>query len=618
MSLSIRGSVILCCLGVAILLAGVIVMVSSTLDSVARASASHVLATQQETHLLRMHGRLEAALPSPDEHSAKVRAQLDALETVPGSYRDEIEAAYDAVARGAARVLELAAARNGFYSSAQELFGPWLLQLSAVDRSLRSVEYAEDYLDLVSEIRGKTQSYRNGLVKLRALEEGDEAEQTGLALTKTQEEIAALTTAIVKGDEELEIDAIEDETASRTLEKLRSILSELDDSTGRYRAARAELQEARAALDRDTDRVIALLTEAAAECEAESESARTQANIGLLVAAAISLAVLGAIFWVLSRRVLEPLSRVSSLLENISQGDGDLTRRLEVRSADEVGRLSSAFNRFVESIQAIIRQLASVTGNLTGAANDLNEVAGSMTQAAHRTNDQAVVLTQRSLRVSESVQASAEKVSLVQEAVRQGTASSSRAQEVMETASRAMREANEHVVSLRDRTGQISGVASVIGSVADQTNLLALNATIEASRAGDAGKGFAVVANEVKALAGSTSQATEEIAEKIRLVVTESEQVEAALQAIGAVIDQVGEIQTTSSEAAQTNALAAGEILELVTRANDETEQIRSGAHEVESSTADTSAASERTVRSADAVREIASAIQSLVENFKC
>lgn len=618
MSLSIRGSVILCCLGVAILLAGVIVMVSSTLDSVTRASASHLLATQQETHLLRMHGRLEAALPNPEEHAPRVRAELEALETVPGSYRDEIETAYDAVARGADWVLELAAARNRFYSSAQELFGPWLLQLSSVDRSLRSVEYADDYLELVSEIRGKTQSYRNGLVKLRALEEGDEAEQTGLALTKTQEEIAALTSAIIEGDEELEIDPVEDEAALGAVEALRTILSDLDTSTDRYRTARAELQQARAELDRHTDHVIALLVRAADECEADRESARSRASVGLIIAAGISLAVLGAIFWVLSRRVLEPLSRVSSLLENISQGDGDLTQRLEVRSADEVGRLSSAFNRFVESIQSIIRQLASVTGNLTGAANDLNEVAGSMTHAAHRTNDQATELTQRSLRVSESVQASAKKVNLVQEAVRQGTASSSRAQEVMETAARAMREANEHVVSLRDRTGQISGVASVIGSVADQTNLLALNATIEASRAGEAGKGFAVVANEVKALAGSTSKATEEIAEKIRLVVSESEQVEAALQAIGAVIDQVGEIQTTSSAAAENNALAAGEILELVTRANEETEQIRSGAHEVESSTADTSAASERTVRSADAVREIASAIQSLVENFKC
>ena len=240
-------------------------------------------------------------------------------------------------------------------------------------------------------------------------------------------------------------------------------------------------------------------------------------GIGLAVLAAAIVAARG-----LGRMLAQRLVATSRALEALSEENGDITVRLAVSGDDEVGRLATAFNRFVERLSTMMRQVRDTTIDLQREATHGHEAADSVTRASiaqgeamRKSSADMQQLTEGIQEVSELVGDAAKQS---RDALERSNAAVTRIDEAAQTLHAVQALADELSQSmhrLEQRSNRIDLVTQVIKDVADQTNLLALNAAIEAARAVEQGRGFAVVADEVRKLAERTGTSTHEIATTI-------------------------------------------------------------------------------------------------------
>jgi methyl-accepting chemotaxis protein len=187
------------------------------------------------------------------------------------------------------------------------------------------------------------------------------------------------------------------------------------------------------------------------------------------------------------------------------------------------------------------------------------------------------------------------------------------------TAGKAVTEAqqtNGMVGSLSEAAGRIGEVVQLIQDIASQTNLLALNATIEAARAGDAGKGFAVVAHEVKALAGQTAKATDEIAAQIRGIQSATENVVGAIGTIGGTINEISEIASSIASAVEEQSTATKEISRNTQDAAQNTSEVRENISGLNQVTQQSQSAAEQELISASELGKQADHLRAEIDSF--
>ncbi|HMF49841.1 MAG TPA: methyl-accepting chemotaxis protein [Candidatus Saccharimonadales bacterium] len=378
------------------------------------------------------------------------------------------------------------------------------------------------------------------------------------------------------------------------------------DGTAKFEAARKILVE------------LSTLRTTETHNHATTEEARALAWRRWMLIAGISAVGLALFLsFSLARYITGPLGRIVTLLQ-IAQGEGDLTKRLDVGRQDEIGEMARWFNIFVEKIRGIVTSIGQHAQVLAASSTELTMSATEMRE----TGEQTAIEAQEAAGIAEEVVghvrtatgAAKEMNDCILQIAKQTADSVTIAGQAVSIVS----ETNVTIEHLGNSSAEIGNVLKVINSIAKQTNLLALNATIEAARAGEAGKGFAVVANEVKELAKQTAVATQDIGRKISAIQTDSKDAVGAIQHIGDVINQISEITSTIAGAAEEQRATSGEMTRSLNNAHVESAKVaRLISDKVMSRTRQTADGLTAVLQTSEELAQMATELKNLVGQFK-
>ncbi len=243
----------------------------------------------------------------------------------------------------------------------------------------------------------------------------------------------------------------------------------------------------------------------------------------LLISIFVNIAAFAAVLLIVHRLIIARLSYLHSRMRDITNGDGDLSKRVAVKQLDEIGALGMEFNQLIGNFEDTIGKQKQGMALLKKSSENLittfSRISEGVERQEMRTNQVASAMEEMSASVAEVARnaSSMQGASVeVNRNAQEGAGSVKRVTERMGEISSNINESVDMVAALGERLHKIGDIVQVINDIADQTNLLALNAAIEAARAGEHGRGFAVVSDEVKKLSESTTNATKEIYSMIK------------------------------------------------------------------------------------------------------
>ncbi len=364
----------------------------------------------------------------------------------------------------------------------------------------------------------------------------------------------------------------------------------------------------------------------------------------------VILVVLSSIFagiFLISIRMLiaSPLSQFYSLVKDLAEGDGDLTKKLHLSTKDELGDMAGRFNLFIGNLREIIKEVAGNSDILNDASTRLSSISTQMSSGSDKTSEKMSGVAEEAQQMSthmndvvtvmenafsniNMVAASAEEMTATINEIAQN---SEKARTISDQAVIQSKSASEKVDNLGNAALEVGKITEVITEISEQTNLLALNATIEAARAGEAGKGFAVVANEIKDLARQTAEATSQIKEQIQNIQGSTNDTVKEIVDISNIINEVNDIVSTIASAIEEQSATTREIATNITEASEGisevNEKVAQGSEaaqgitkeisETNQSTVEISKSSSKITQDAAELSELARQLKEMVGQFK-
>ncbi len=346
--------------------------------------------------------------------------------------------------------------------------------------------------------------------------------------------------------------------------------------------------------------------------EEEHSSSDSQKFFMLIVIIAVTVFIVRMII----NSITTPLNLVVSTLKEIEKGD--LTKRVDIDSRDEIGLMTESLNRFVDSLSSSIKSISD-------SAHELLEAGGSVkvaTDGLVRDMDKAVPemdsISTSSNEVSNNANMVASSAEEMNATIREISTNSLKAATASSEAVTSAEAANEVMNRLDGSSSEIGEVLRLIQQIAEQTNLLALNATIEAARAGEAGKGFAVVANEVKELAKQTADATDSIRNKVSSMQEDTNLAVMSIKEFSEVIREVDKVSQTIASAIEEQSVTTEEIGKSISLTAEESKNISESIKLVVDLARDVRKHTEVTFVQAEEMANLSTKLNDLVERFKC
>ncbi|MEH6502322.1 MAG: methyl-accepting chemotaxis protein [Cycloclasticus sp.] len=359
----------------------------------------------------------------------------------------------------------------------------------------------------------------------------------------------------------------------------------------------------------------------------EKSSAITRSLILSVLATALGLLVA----MLMVRHIKAAIMHVVSSLNEIANGGGDLTQRLNEKGRDEIAQLGAAFNQFVSMIHSLVTQVSQSGGQLTSSANEMavlsNESQIGMNKQENKINHVATAMAAMTATVQKVSQLASSASEAAQSAETEAVNGNKVVDGVVSEINDLSRKVSESVTiveGLEQDAISIGGVLDVIRSIADQTNLLALNAAIEAARAGEHGRGFAVVADEVRTLASRTQDSTQEIQNMIERLQEGSKSSTKSMrqseEKTNGVVDKVNSAGSALNSIEQAVSRIVDMNIQIATAAKEQSsvsEDISQNVVSIHVLANEASEGAKVTANKGQELQQMADSIHSMIGNFK-
>ena len=362
-----------------------------------------------------------------------------------------------------------------------------------------------------------------------------------------------------------------------------------------------------------------LLTESVGTIHTKSLSLM---KIVIIVGGAAVLGILILGFYI-SYIVTKPIKQFTSILQDIAEGEGDLTHRIEIHSRDEIGEMADCFNRTFEKIRALVKNVKDLCETLGGSASELasnmtetaaaiNQISANIKSIKKQTINQSASVTETSSTMeqisggignlselignqadniaesSKAIDGLIKNIELVASTVEKNSENMKKLSDSSAAGKTSLDKINDALHEVEQESAGLMEISQVISSIAEQTNLLAMNAAIEAAHAGDTGKGFAVVADEVRKLAESSNVQTKTIEEVLRKIkdsitqiITFSEEVVDKFNVIENEIELVANQEESIRRTVEDQAGESQKILRSIEGLNTLTDKVRASSQEM-------------------------------------
>ncbi|MGB7988944.1 MAG: methyl-accepting chemotaxis protein [Candidatus Methylophosphatis roskildensis] len=363
----------------------------------------------------------------------------------------------------------------------------------------------------------------------------------------------------------------------------------------------------------------------------EAAKAAQRLSVGMLALIALAAPALFLFISLIARSIVTRISDLRRFMDTLASGEADLTRRLDVRNADEIGATGAAFNRFMDALQLLVRSVRGDAGALADSAARLATATAQVAAGSRAQSEAASALAASIEQMSASVDAIAQSANEVREKSEGSQAQTREGHDCMAdlvgrigSVEQSVRDISVSVRQFIGRAGSISGLTRQVKEVAEQTNLLALNAAIEAARAGEQGRGFAVVADEVRKLAERSAQCAREIDDVTASFAVQSGEVErvvgGSLDAIQRSREQSDTVAATLSAANTAGAEASRGVAEISIAVGEQsvaTQTVAGNIETIAQMAEEIRASMSASAESAAAVHSLSGSLQALVERFR-